>query len=63
MEFNIEELEEIKLCINTMISERIKYECFENNDNRLSTNEKYKKMDYDLLNRVLNEIKIKKDFN
>ena len=29
MEFNIAELEEIKLCINTMISERIKYECFE----------------------------------
>ena len=63
MEFNIEELEEIKLCINTMISERIKYECFENNDNRLLTNEKYKQMDYDLLDRVLNEIKIKKDFN
>ena len=63
MEFNIEELEEIKLCINTMISERIKYECFENNDNRLSTNEKYKKMDYELLDRILNEIKNKKDFN
>ena len=63
MEFNIAELEEIKLCINTMISERIKYECFENNDNRLSTNEKHKQMDYDLLNRVLNEIKIKKDIN
>ena len=46
-----------------MISERIKYECFEKNNNRLSTNEKYKKMDYDLLDRVLNEIKIKKDFN
>ena len=63
MEFSIEELEEIKLCINTMISERIKYECFENNNNRLSANEKHKQMDYDLLNRVLNEIKIKKDFN
>ena len=63
MEFSIAELEEIKLCINTMISERIKYECFENNNNRLSANEKYKQMDYDLLDRVLNEIKIKKDFN
>ena len=63
MEFNIAELEEIKLCINTMISERIKYERFEKNNNRLSTNEKYKQMDYDLLDRILNEIKIKKDFN
>ena len=63
MEFTIEELEEIKLCINTMISERIKYECFENNNDRLSTNKKYRQMDYDLLDRVLNEIKIKKDFN
>ena len=63
MEFTVEELEEIKFCINTMISERIKYERFEKNNNRLSTNEKHKQMDYDLLNRVLNEIKIKKDFN
>ena len=63
MEFSIEELEEIKLCINTMISERIKYECFENNNNRLSANEKYKQMDYELLDRILNEIKNKKDFN
>ena len=63
MEFTVEELEEIKLCINTMISERIKYECFEKNNNRLSKNEKYKQMDYDLLDRVLNEIKNKKDFN
>ena len=63
MEFTLEELEEIKLCINTMISERIKYERFEKNDNRLSTNEKHKQMDYDLLDRILNEIKIKKDFN
>ena len=31
------------------------------NNNRLSTNEKHKQMDYDLLDRVLNEIKIKKD--
>ena len=61
MEFSIAELEEIKLCINTMISERIKYECFEKNNNRLSKNEKHKQMDYDLLDRVLNEIKIKKD--
>ena len=63
MEFTVEELEEIKLCINTMISERIKYERFEKNNNILSTNEKHKQMDYDLLDRVLNEIKIKKDFN
>ena len=61
MEFSIEELEEIKLCINTMISERIKYDCFEKNNHRLLTNEKCKQMDYELLNRVLNEIKIKKD--
>ena len=57
MEFTVEELEEIKLCINTMISERIKYERFEKNNNRLSTNEKYKKMDYDILDRVLDENK------
>ena len=56
MEFTLAELEEIKLCINTMISERIKYECFEKNNNRLSTNEKYKKMTDEEFNKFINEV-------
>lgn len=36
---NKEELKELKMCINTMISERLKYIYIETNEERLKTSE------------------------
>lgn len=53
MDFTRVELEEIKRCLNCMISERIKYNLIENSDIRLQDNQKYLQMDYDLLEKVI----------
>ena len=48
-----EELKELKMCINTMISERLKYTYMETNEERLKTNKKFLDMDYELLRQVI----------
>lgn len=50
---NKEELKELKMCINTMISERLKYTYMETNEERLKTNKKFLDMDYELLRQVI----------
>lgn len=60
VEFSIEELEEIKKALNTLIAERIRYKTFENNENRLETNEKMQMKDYELLDKIIEVININK---
>lgn len=60
MEFTLEELIEIKKALNGMIGQRIQYEIIETNNKRLEDNEKYKQLDYNLLNKVIKEIDKKK---
>lgn len=50
---NKEELKELKMCINTMISERLKYTYIETNEERLKINKKFLDMDYELLRQVI----------
>jgi hypothetical protein len=57
MEFSNEEMEELRRCINTMISSRIEYKYIENSEARIELNNKYLKMDYLLLDKVLKELK------
>jgi hypothetical protein len=57
MDFTLDELEELRRSINTMISSRIEYKYIENSEARIETNNKYLKMDYLLLDRVLKELK------
>ena len=54
--FTIEELEEIKKALNTLIAERIRYKTFENNENRLEANEKMQMKDYEILDKVIKVI-------
>lgn len=51
--FTIEELEEIKKALNTLIAERIRYKTFENNNKRLEINEKMQMKDYEILDKVI----------
>lgn len=51
--FTIEELEEIKKALNTLIAERIRYKTFENNENRLEVNEKMQMKDYEILDKII----------
>lgn len=60
MEFTLEELIEIKKALNGMIGQRIQYEIIETNNKRLEDNEKYKQLDYNLLDKVIKEINKKK---
>ena len=60
MEFTLEELIEIKKALNGMIGQRIQYEIIEINNKRLEDNEKYKQLDYNLLDKVIKEIDKKK---
>ena len=57
MDFTRVELEEVKRCLNCMISERIKYNLIENSEVRLQDNQKYLQLDYDLLERVIQKLK------
>lgn len=54
--FTNEDLKELKLCVNEMISSRIQYSHLEANKNRLIENEKYLELDYRLLEKILNEM-------
>lgn len=58
--FTIEELEEIKKALNTLIAERIRYKTFENNETRLETNEELQMKDYELLDKIIEVININK---
>ena len=51
--FTIEELEEIKKALNTLIAERIRYKTFERDENRLETNEKMQMKDYEILDKII----------
>lgn len=53
VDFSIEELEEIKKALNTLLAERIRYKTFENNNERLETNEKMQMKDYEILDKVI----------
>ena len=58
--FTIEELEEIKKALNTLIAERIRYKTFETNEIRLETNEELQMKDYELLDKIIEVININK---
>ena len=53
VDFTIEELEEIKKALNTLLAERIRYKTFENNNERLEINEKMQMKDYEILDKVI----------
>ena len=55
-EFNLDLLGELKNCINCMISERIKYDCFEINEKRKEDNKINLKKDYQLLEIIINKL-------
>ena len=61
MDFTIEELEEIKRALNTMIAQRVQYSIIEVNETRRETNDKYKKMDYELLEKIIKEMDRRKE--
>ena len=61
MEVTIEELEEIKRALNTIIAQRVQYSIIENNETRRETNDKYKKMDYELLEKIIKEMDRRKE--
>ena len=56
VEFSIEELEEIKKALNTLLAERIRYKTFERDENRLEVNEKMQMKDYEILDKVIKVI-------
>lgn len=51
--FSNEEIQELKRCINEMISSRIQYSHTENNEIRKMDNKTYLDLDYRLLDKVL----------
>ena len=61
MNFTIEELEEIKRALNTIIAQRVQYSIIETNETRRETNDKYKKMDYELLEKIIKEMDRRKE--
>ena len=61
MDFTIEELEEIKRALNTIIAQRVQYSIIETNETRRETNDKYKKMDYELLEKIIKEMDRRKE--
>ena len=56
VDFTIEELEEIKKALNTLLAERIRYKTFENDYNRLEANEKMQMKDYEILDKIIKVI-------
>lgn len=56
-DLTLEELKELKLSINEMISRRIQYGFSKDNQLRLDLNQKYLTMDYHLLEVIIKEIK------
>lgn len=56
----LEKLQEIKFALNTLIAQRHQYKQFEPNEVRLSANDEYLKLDYDLLQEVLDLIEEEK---
>ena len=60
----IDLLIELKKCVNNMIVERIKYNLYETNDVRLKHNKNKLKLDYKLLEIIINKIdNIRKEDN
>lgn len=55
-DLTLEELKELKLSVNEMISRRIQYGFSKDNQLRLDLNQKYLTMDYHLLEVIIKEI-------
>ncbi|MBY6838713.1 hypothetical protein [Clostridium botulinum] len=57
MEFTTEELKEIKIALNTLVGNRIQYRLFVQEGIRKEDNEKYLKLDYELIEKIVKYIK------
>ncbi|HBJ1650867.1 TPA: hypothetical protein LA460_000085 [Clostridium botulinum] len=57
MEFTAEELREIKIALNTLVGNRIQYRLFVQEGIRKDDNEKYLKLDYKLIKKIVNYMK------
>ena len=51
-----EKMIELKIAINTLISQRVVYPQYEHSELRLKENAEYLKMDYELLEKILDVI-------
>jgi hypothetical protein len=60
MDFTLEELKELKHCINSTIGLRIQYDCVLDKGKRKEDNDKWLADDYKLLARIVKEIEIRK---
>ena len=56
MEFSLEELIEIKFALNDLKYSRYGYKTYETNEQRLKENEKYIKLDEELVEKFVKEI-------
>ena len=61
MDFTLEDLMELKHCINNTIGLRIQYDCVLDEGRRKENNDKWLAQDYILLHRVLKEIDARKE--
>lgn len=59
-DFNLEQLEELKRSLNSLIGNRITYDIVEMNKKRREKNEYYKSIDYELLRIIIDEIERRK---
>ncbi|NRU52407.1 hypothetical protein [Clostridium beijerinckii] len=60
MDFTLEELKELKHCINSTIGLRIQYDCVLDEGKRKEDNDKWLADDYKLLARIVREIDLRK---
>ncbi|NFH01330.1 hypothetical protein FC831_13765 [Clostridium botulinum] len=56
MEFTTEELREIKIALNTLVGNRIQYRLFVQEGVRKADNERYLKLDYKLIEKIVKYI-------
>jgi hypothetical protein len=60
MDFTLEELKELKHCINSTIGLRIQYDCVLDEGKRKEDNDTWLADDYKLLARIVKEIDLRK---
>jgi hypothetical protein len=60
MEFTIDELKELKHCINSTIGLRIQYDCILDEGKRKDDNDRWLAEDYLLLARIVKELDLRK---
>jgi hypothetical protein len=56
IDFDKQELEELKRAVNTLIGERIRYKIIESNENRVKASDEYLDMDYKILEKIIIEL-------